>query len=127
MQGKLEKNVFSDKIVHCLIRRKKCTPKLSAKEDDGFIEKFTVESTGNEDDLPDESSTSGLNAEIKPVPNPEFSMKPQQEEQSGGSFSEEKDARNNPTGLVEESNFSYSTTPKKIEDSTIMLVGLKSF
>ena len=111
-----------------MIRRKKCKPKLSAKEDDGFIEKFTVESTGNEDDLPDESSTSGLNAEIKPVRNPEFSVKPQQEEQNGGgSFSEEKDARNNPTGLVEKSSFSYSTTPKKIEDSTIMLVGLKSF
>ena len=106
-----------------MIRRKKCKPKLSAKEDDGFIEKFTVESTGNEDDLPDESSTSGLNAEIKPVRNPEFSVKPQQEEQNG----EEKDARNNPTGLVEKSSFSYSTTPKKIEDSTIMLVGLKSF
>ena len=55
-------------------------------------------------------------------------MKSQQEKQDDvGSKSEEEEMKNTPMGLVEESNFSYSTTPNKIEDISRMLVGLGSF
>ena len=80
---------------------------LSAKKDDRFIEKNSVDSTGNKDYF-DESS----DQKIKQVRN--FSAKPRKYQDAVAEM------KNNPMGLVEESTVSYSTTPKKIEVTTFL-------
>ena len=80
---------------------------LSAKKDDRFIEKILVESTGNEDNFEESSDV-----DIKPVQ--DFSVKPPKNKNVVAEM------KNNPMGLVEKSTVSYSTTPKKIEVTTLL-------